>query len=446
VAKAKGRLSTTTGGMIKGTMKYIAPEQARGNAEPRSDIFALGAVLFETISGEPFRSSTSWTTITRGNQALPRLSQRRDDVSESLEDLMLRCLFPEPHPRPADAATLRAALTEELFAFEVRLGRRTDTHDRLRDLLARHGWQKARPPGPDQAMIDTAAEAPPSGRRADVEAAQSSPARLRESEPRQADARDTSPLEEETTQVSPPRGDAPEEEEEVEEAAFRPPWDTVHTRSMLPVRRKGPLLVGAVLVVLVGVVLFLLVSQPPAVVPEAPVAGEAPVATGASERADAAVATAKDAGDRLLHAARQRDLRPEASASALAEPDTGLVSLATIDATAAPLRQRASAGASGPKKRGPTKHLTSPTPAKRAPAPRQRGGILFINATPRAKVYVDGTYRGMTPLAGLRLSAGDHRIWLMNDEQRLSHRFVVQIKQGQTIRREIKLRRAGEPR
>ncbi|MFN7133489.1 MAG: serine/threonine-protein kinase, partial [Myxococcales bacterium] len=54
IAKSSGRSVVTADGMVKGKFPYIAPEQARGDAvDGRTDLFALGAVLHESLSGTP---------------------------------------------------------------------------------------------------------------------------------------------------------------------------------------------------------------------------------------------------------------------------------------------------------------------------------------------------------------------------------------------------------
>jgi serine/threonine protein kinase len=56
IAKAAGWLSVTNIKSLKGKLRYMAPEQAQGHAEPRSDLFALGAVLYEICCSRPVRS------------------------------------------------------------------------------------------------------------------------------------------------------------------------------------------------------------------------------------------------------------------------------------------------------------------------------------------------------------------------------------------------------
>jgi len=71
---------------------------------------------------------------------------------------------------------------------------------------------------------------------------------------------------------------------------------------------------------------------------------------------------------------------------------------------------------------------------------RRRFGRLDLNASPWAKVYIGGRYIGETPLQGIRLRAGRHRVRLVNPERRLQAVLTVRVRAGRTVRKSVRLR------
>ncbi|GFE16458.1 protein kinase [Streptomyces glebosus] len=103
---------THTGSPI-GSPAYMAPEQAMGGAVgPHTDLYALGVLLHELLSGEvPFAGSTALGVLHRHlhEEPLP-VRTLRPDVPEALEALVLRLLRKDPQARPADAQEVYQAL------------------------------------------------------------------------------------------------------------------------------------------------------------------------------------------------------------------------------------------------------------------------------------------------------------------------------------------------
>jgi hypothetical protein len=102
-------------GKVSGTFAYMSPEQARGESEridPRTDLFGLGAVLYELLTGRPpYRAKTKellWQAAARG-EVVPA-GERNLRLSRRVQDLCMRCLAPDPSGRFTSAAELAAAI------------------------------------------------------------------------------------------------------------------------------------------------------------------------------------------------------------------------------------------------------------------------------------------------------------------------------------------------
>ena len=103
----------TQAGMAVGTPEYMAPEQLLGaDVDFRADLYAAGAVLFESLTGRPPYVADSAITLVakRLEQAPPSPSELNHDVPEPLGALILRTLSKDPAGRPQSAAELFAAL------------------------------------------------------------------------------------------------------------------------------------------------------------------------------------------------------------------------------------------------------------------------------------------------------------------------------------------------
>ncbi len=105
--------SVTAAGTIVGTLQYMAPEQLEGkDADARSDIFALGAVLYEMLTGRrAFDAPSQPGVIAAIMSSVPlSLLAARPDVPGALDHLIGRCLSKHPSERWQSAADIKMAL------------------------------------------------------------------------------------------------------------------------------------------------------------------------------------------------------------------------------------------------------------------------------------------------------------------------------------------------
>ena len=106
-------LNETSPGMIMGTVNYMSPEQARGfRVDARSDIFSLGIVLYELLTGKLPFSGTSGSDVIAAilTQEAPPLSRYIDNATQELEWIVAKCLSKEKDRRFQRAEELVTAL------------------------------------------------------------------------------------------------------------------------------------------------------------------------------------------------------------------------------------------------------------------------------------------------------------------------------------------------
>jgi tetratricopeptide (TPR) repeat protein len=102
LAKFADALQLTVPGSTIGTVAYMSPEQARGEeADARSDVWALGIVMYEMLTGSvPFRGTYQEATFHAiKHEPLPSLRAARPDVPEALERIVNRALDKDPDKR-----------------------------------------------------------------------------------------------------------------------------------------------------------------------------------------------------------------------------------------------------------------------------------------------------------------------------------------------------------
>ena len=106
--------SVTRTGVLIGTLGYIAPEQARGvkNLDARTDVFSLGCVLFECLTGRrAFTGDQAMAVLVKVLfEEAPRVSDLQRDIPPALDQLVARMMAKDPARRPEHATQVAAEL------------------------------------------------------------------------------------------------------------------------------------------------------------------------------------------------------------------------------------------------------------------------------------------------------------------------------------------------
>jgi len=143
----------TDAGVLKGKYAYMSPEQARGEpVDGRTDLFALGTVLYELLSGQnPFYvPESSYETLrkVREHDFVP-LSTRLPEIPKELAAIVERAMSATPDERQPNAG----ALYEELVQFLYSSGRRVSGHDLADFLLELRRASELAQQAPDDARL-----------------------------------------------------------------------------------------------------------------------------------------------------------------------------------------------------------------------------------------------------------------------------------------------------
>lgn len=116
IAKDLDATALTGTGRTLGTAAYMAPEQIRGTpaVSHKTDLYALGAVLYEMLTGRPPFQGKSAMILMHAHlsEPAPRVSGKVPDVPKLLDDLVHKLLAKEPTDRPWDAADVSHRLSE----------------------------------------------------------------------------------------------------------------------------------------------------------------------------------------------------------------------------------------------------------------------------------------------------------------------------------------------
>jgi serine/threonine-protein kinase len=109
IARIADQVPLTATGQVMGTVQYLSPEQASGHpASPSTDIYSLGIVAYECLSGKrPFTGESQVAiAMAQINEEAPPLP---DTIAEPVRNLVYSCIAKKPADRPASAANLARA-------------------------------------------------------------------------------------------------------------------------------------------------------------------------------------------------------------------------------------------------------------------------------------------------------------------------------------------------
>ncbi len=156
IAKAASRSTRTQTGILKGKFAYMAPEQARGQAmDHRADIFAIGVILHELITGERlFRADSDFSLLEKVRKAEVQTPRAvRPDTPAELEKVVMRALAARPEDRYPYASNMQADL-ERFMVANRRNSRREDLAQFVRDHFPEnHKAEQARQKAAQEAAL-----------------------------------------------------------------------------------------------------------------------------------------------------------------------------------------------------------------------------------------------------------------------------------------------------
>ena len=152
-----GRITET--GLSLGTPHYMSPEQATGDrdVDPRSDVYALGCVLYEMLAGQPpFSASTAQAVLVKIlTTDAPSITSERRTLPPNVGAALAQALEKLPADRFTSAAEFAAALADESFTYRARTSVTATPAAQLPgEVIRPHSSLRYRPPAPEALRPD----------------------------------------------------------------------------------------------------------------------------------------------------------------------------------------------------------------------------------------------------------------------------------------------------
>lgn len=163
VAKAATSSGSEQGGVLKGKLGYMSPEQVvGGELDHRSDIFALGIILFESITLKRLflGKSDLQTLINIRDADVDKRLARHPEIPEDVQDILRRALAREPDRRYRSANDLLSDIQDWLFAKNRRVGQ-GQVASYMRELFPEEADQDLLPLGIEEGVDDRATAGAP---------------------------------------------------------------------------------------------------------------------------------------------------------------------------------------------------------------------------------------------------------------------------------------------
>lgn len=492
IAKAATQSRDTQAGVLKGKLAYMSPEQALGKPlDMRSDVFSTGIVLYEALTGRKlFQGDTDIATLelVRAAKVDPLPTSLDGEFPKKLEDIVLKALAKEPEDRYQSAAEMESVLLEfmrsagyatsgyslseymySLFRAdieqEIMEERELDqtivadalTVDTLAGPVANSGAQAAPAPAPAAPSITPAPQAAPEARggKSSLAVVLASVALVAgigvwagSKFMSKADTPDTPPAVTEAAQPGAAAQPAPVA------AAPSPAPDSRNTKTAsanpapaAPAAKAAPAAPASATIS----------SEPPgaSVSVDGRSSGRTPlnIAGLAPDRPHKVVMsmagyrdwsdsfTAGPGENASVHASLAEitatvhvSTTPPGAKILLDGRDTGKTTPADIDGLKPGVSYRVKTVMAG---FAPYEEPVSVKPGGRVSVEAvlaRQYGVLNVNATPWANVVVDDEPKGATPLANVKLTAGEHLLVLENPKLGLKKKIKVKIKPDETTR------------